>query len=414
MLKDLFHSILCILLLAGSLRAQSEAAARLQAGRGPSSRPIDPAVREQFLGIERIARLPAERRSAEVPKLYAEVLPPLAEIVSRESMASSVFPPEKVLTPRDRTAPPRDGNYGEELETAVATMTPEQVADTIASYHGAVILRRVALKRLEFVLLQFRSDLDKLIQEDLDSPDLSTAKRGFSAIAEMRLKEFVEPVSSILITGPSPHDADARKALAWMQSKPEAAKPFLADLVRSPAEITRYRDLLRIMLFHEPPDPVLLKLMESSDAGIRRSAAIVLEETDQNSAIELVPSLTSDPDLEVRLAGLRLAFKMPIETFGLVRAAVVPSLNAPSLEEQVRAAAGLAGKHDPISAPVLLRCLKNPQLPAQLRGPVGTGTNILLNSFAILRLDMANWGPDSPQNAKVIERLEQWIASQPK
>jgi hypothetical protein len=420
MMKLIFRGFMVLLLVCQPLRGQitapgaQEAALRasLATRPAPTSRPIDPAILDQFLAVERVARLPVEQRALQVKQLYIDLDSPwMSSIV--EGILSTA-PPASLLvvqTPRvGVSGSEMTETYGRELDAAAQTMAPEEVADKIWQNYGITIMRVATRRRAMYVLTQHPKELGKLIDDALAGTDLQAGKLALSAIGTLRLKDFVPKAMAVHLAG-GPMAQYTTPAIGWVSSDAELARPLIADIEKSPAAVVRHHSILRTLLVGQPADPVLVKLLESPDADIRDSAAMSLEETDIGDVMVLAPRLVKDTDERVRLTGLRMAFRLPDAMFATVRDQFLPTLKSESPNERVRAAVGFAAKGDPAGARCVLEGLKNPALPSQLRGPVSSAARQLVGSRAVLRFDMVEWGPDNPTNAQFIALFEQWITS---
>lgn len=398
-----------MLIACAPVFAQSEAEMRQAPGtwRGPATRPIDPAFREKFVQIERIARLAPEARSARLNELY-EIAQPLLNAFVIESILST-GPPARLLSPDRTRGPGRDELtllWAAELDEAAKTMSPEQVADAIQANHGLIILRVASRRRAMNIFQQNRPQLAALLESHITGPDIEAARRAIGVVGDFQLSEFTEKFMQLYLANGPLADA-ARNSLTWIPSDPALAKKLIEEVEKDPQTLKRHSMLIAVFLRRQPVDERLLKYLDSPDAEMRFAAANALTETDDETMLVLAPKLLEDADSRVRDVGVRIALRAQPAGYQLVRPALIKLLSWPDMQTRIDAAIKLASQQDPHAGPVVLQCYLQTDLDPRYRTRLVTAMRSLLG--AGLRITVSEWG----SNQQIISGLEEWIRANP-
>lgn len=400
-----------LLIVCAPVLAQTEAEMRIAvgAGRMPASRPTDPAIREQFIQIERIARLSPEQRAARLFELY-EIAQPLMNGLFIEGILST-SPPAQLLLPIRRPGPRSDELtllWAAELDEAAKTMSPEQVADTIHANHSSTILQIAARRRALNVFQQNRPQLIAMVDSYISGRDLERAKQAFGAAREFKLAELTERTMQIYLAN-GPLAEAAGNSLIWITSDPVLAKRLIEEVEKDPQTLKRHSMLIAVFLRKQPVDERLLKYLDSPDAQMRFAAANALMETGDETMVVLAPKLLDDADPGVQNIGTKIILTAPAGHYQLARPMLIRLLDSPELTVRIDAAARLASQQDPRSGPVLLQFYLQADLEPRYRNRVMTAMRSLLGTGAGFRVNMSNWGTE----AQIISRLEEWIRANP-
>jgi HEAT repeat protein len=314
-----------------------------------------------------------------------------------------------LLAPGRTPGPGRDELtilWGAELNDAARSMSPEQVADAIQSYHGMTILRIAARRRALYILNQHRAILIPFLQTQITGPDDDAARRAFATIGEFQISELTDECMRIYAAG-GPRANAAQSALTWIPSDPARARMLIDEAETNPEALKRHSMLIAIFLRKQPIDQRLLKYLDSQDADMRYAAANAVMETGDPMLFPLIPKLLDDTDARVSQIGVRLAVRAPAEKYQVVRPSLVKLLSSTDVQSRIDAAARLAAAQDPLAAPVLLEYVKQASLEPRHRSRVMQAVRALLGTQ--VRFNMASWGTDT----LVITQLEDWIKSHP-
>jgi hypothetical protein len=372
---------------------------------------IDPETRTMFVAIENIARAAPELRAALIPNLYRQV-------INRQMLGPNV---ERGLMSLPRNVMSRDNVwlqpgddiaklYNEQLDQqAAAGRAPGEVADQIVASYHAQMLEIASRRRAMHVMFKHYDLLQPLLAADFASGEAEAIKRALSLVGAMELTDFA-PQAVKLLMDEGPLSSYASQTLNQFKPDPALIRPILDELAKNPGAARRYQSAIRSMLAGKAPDAAVLRLLDSPDADVRSAAAGALEWMDRAASLEVIPKLIADADERVRLVGLELSFRLPDDSFAKVRPLVLASLTAPGIRQRCRAAYGLAGKRDTAGAKVLLECARDADLPQDLRIYVASATKSLMKlGNEPFWFSPTQWGPQVPQNARAIERFEQWM-----
>ncbi len=386
-----------------------ESAARAAAARGgPATGRSDAAARaalsrEEFLNVEHIARLPPPQQKEQLPHLYRDISPPLMGPAS-EMILSSM--PAHLLAGDRQYARDDDltTNYAAELDAAATTMAPEQVADVIVANHGELILRLATRRRCIHTLVRHKADLARLVDQDLASDEPAAIGRACAAINALRLTEFLDKIVAIYIAN-GPFARDARSVLVWLHDS-KAAKALIQDIQKDPATLKRHYSLLNGMLYRQPADPALQRLLASPDADTRFYAAYALAESGDEALAADAPRLAADADSRIRLVAARIGSALPDRAFAAVRPSMLTLLLDDGADVRLEAACGLANRKDPAAARTLLGFWKQPTMRGDFHRIMQAISKLTDQNFSY---DIHHWGPDNSQNARAIADFEHWI-----
>jgi hypothetical protein len=437
----------------GSLEEQMRIrrAAAIAGGTGAraTSQPTDPAAISLFVKIETLARLPVAARNPQILWFYLDAAPLMT--LAAEAFLSSV--PPNLFEPAGRggggtplrpaTSPSASDPYLAQLNTAAATMTPQEVAERISSLHGPAILRVAARRRALQIARENAADLAPLIRADLTGADLTIARRAADYIHTLQLREFVDVAIPIYLANGPTADA-AHWALGWVVSDPAVAGALVDDIDKNPSAIARHFMILSSALRAEPADPRLVKLLDSENADTRYFAAASLNEIASAERLKILPKLMHDTDLQIKMLAIKSGFALGPEEYAKIRDTMVTALLDRDPRVRLEIADGLATKRDLAAAQPLLDFLKAsaapksmyfpftrvsptaPSAPGQ-RGRISPMTESdggLKLLMAIGRLmdsrgrrlsyNTARWGPDEPQNLAAIDEFENWIKNNSK
>jgi hypothetical protein len=200
-----------------------------------------------FLDVERVARRSEADQRDEIPRLYREVYPKLRGYLAH-------------LQP-----------YGLPIGEG---LTVEQLAERIEQEAGWGWLAEGARRRARDVLGRHRGLVVRLVREDFETGGPEALDRAVRTVGDLRLWELLNQTVHVLQTGPE-ELADAAAYALRDLNDPRAIEPLIR---KDPQRPTKYLELLRCLQRNRPPHPLLVNLLKSGNATVRRQAAYALEE----------------------------------------------------------------------------------------------------------------------------------------
>jgi hypothetical protein len=279
-------------------------------------------ARRLFVEIESVARLPLARQAERLPRIYRDVCPQFAGM----RVAHTAFGP----------AP-----------AAVRRESPEQLADRIAASGGSPMLGEGGRERCKAILSAHRNAVEVLARGDLRSGPHRDHPWALHVIGELRLVRLFDDVIGAL-RDPDPIYA----AQALRELGDPRAIPFL--IKRFPEEPTRYFEVLRTLQHDRPPHPLLLELLRSGDADVRWRAAYALVESHDPVLVSIIPSLVSDPAMDVRRHAGYIVTAFDDDVYRRARPSIEPLLTDSEMAVRADVAVAMASRKDLTSAPALL------------------------------------------------------------
>jgi hypothetical protein len=293
----------------------------------PIARPTDADVREQFLKIERIARLSAKEQAKQLPHLYRDLAPRYMNYVSFVSSYR-----KNILDSKNVGFPDTAETYSQQLADAVGEKSPEEVADAIKDN---MWLNVAAKKRAAWVFRRHLKAVGKLLEADLDSGDKFSVKRAACTINTLKLTSFSEKLLQIYLADDETSDG-VRGPLIFM-ARPHIFEPLLLKVEKDPRLLIRCAGLFQGPLYHKPTNPMLLKLVSSSDEEISYHAAYALYECKDSKLAPLAAKFAKNPAPRFRVTAAHWASNMEAEAFKSIRKELLPLLA--DRDEKVQAAA---------------------------------------------------------------------------
>lgn len=398
--------ILGLLLCIGGAFGQGLEEARragIAVGRAGPAAP-QPDVREQFLAIERVARIPRDERKAQIPRLYTDLAPPLMNY-TMEGMVSS-RPAHLMERDRQYLSDTKGfAAYADQLEAAAGTMTPEEVADKIIQTNSQLILRVASRRRAIQVMQEHPAEMKTLIDADLESDDLSRVSRAYSVIEAIPLSQYGERLVKDYL-GDGPRSEQARRTLLFMR-EPSMEPLLMKEIEANPRSIIKHGGLLAGVMAGKPASPTMMKLLESPDAEVRLHATIALEMSRDPRLGPMLPRLVAGGDPRTIEAALMIAVYLPNESFAQAREALLPLMNAQDQKTATLAAWVFATQKDIAAGPVLLKWIQLPAMDESNKVRISQAMSRLTGIS--VNYDMHSWGPQNPRNQAAIAKFSTWI-----
>jgi HEAT repeat protein len=365
--------------------------------------PADLQARQQFLEVERFARLSKDDQSKGLPAFYREVAP-----AHLSSMVTAILSscPANILDRHGIGGPPGDykKRWADQLQDAAATSSPEDIADNLAT---TMWFRIASYVRTRQILEQNPKAVADLVTEDLDSTNLDDVKRGCSAVSELHLNQFTEKVLAIYLKNDALSEP-AKTALIWL-ADPKIVRPLLDEVAKDPRNIVRHAGLFEGPLRDKPAEPLLVKLLSSPDPEIRLGAATALTECKDATLAAPVGKLAHDSDARVVDVALLMAQKLPEDAFATIRADLASLLDSHDQDSRLGAITTFAKHKDTLAGPTILEFLKLDNIDP------GSAVRIMqaMNSLTgkAFGYQMHRWGPLN--NQKAIAEFEAWMKEHP-
>ena len=312
---------------------ESAAHDKLNSGKAePSVRtghPKDADAREQFLAIERIARLSAQEQAKQLPHLYRDLAPRYV-IHGEVSIISSYR--QNILDSKNMGFPDAGDTYSQQLDKAAGKKSPEEVADAIGSI---MWLDVAANERVLWVFGRHAKAVDKLLEVDLDSGEKSSVKRAACAIRALKRTSFSEKLLQIYLADDETSDGVWGPLLSM--NRPHLIEPLLLKVEKDPRLLIRCAGLFQGPLYHKPTNPMLLKLVSSADEEISYHAASALYECKDSKLAPLAAKFAKNPAPRFRVTAAHWASNMEADDFKSIRKELLPLLA--DRDEKVQSAA---------------------------------------------------------------------------
>lgn len=370
--------------------------------RPQTDRPVKRDTRNEFLRIERIARLSAKGQRYKLPVLYRELAPRYMNPVI-EGVLSGY--PRNIL---DRSAGfgnpggPHMTVWAGQLSAVAEKMSPEQVADRLEiRLWWAVAARARALH----IFRTYPKATSKLIAADLKTGTKQSVGRAAMTILSLKLRDFT-PELLACFAADDETSKPAGHALLFL-SDPAIVEPLLDRVEDDPRFLIRCAGLFQGPLSREPAEPQLLKLLQSEDSEVRYHAAYALSECRDARLATPAAKLAADREPRFRSLAAILGLRLPAKAFRSTREEFLPLLS--DREENVRfdALRCFAGQKDLAAGGVLLKLLQLDTLPEGRKVTVMQAMSSLTGST--FQYNLHKWGDGTPGNKLAIEKLQDWL-----
>ncbi|MBC8873488.1 MAG: HEAT repeat domain-containing protein [Planctomycetes bacterium] len=365
------------------------------------ARPRDGDARQQFLDIERIARLSMSDQVKQLPHLYKDLAPRYMNSAIEGILSSH---PDHILD-RTRFGGPggdRTTRWAQQLAEAASRMSPEQVADKLES---RLWLSVAARARAIQVLKKHADATAQLIDADLKSGVKQEVARASATILALELPSFVDRLLAMYMD-----DADVPRevyrTLLFMRNV-SIVRPLLERVEEDPKFLVRCAGLFQGPLHGKPAEPTLLKLLESPDKEIRYHAVYALYACRDPKLAPQAVKLAGEKEPRFRSAAAQLASNLPADSFAAVRDKLLRLLNDEDETVRFKALRCFAEQKDLAAGPVILKLLKQDQISRQYRVTVMQSMSKLAGSTFNYR--QHTWGPGTPGNTRAIEKFEAWL-----
>ena len=387
-------------------RTEKEAAARANKGRDRAGAPIalpgDVDAREQFLRIERIARLHKEEQAKQLPYLYRDLAPrymsPFVEMII-SSHRRNILDPKDLGFPEGRTT----DTYADQLANAAGKLSPEEVADAVKDN---MWLNVAARARALWVFGRHAEAVDKFLQSDLDSRDAPAVRRAAGTINSLGRTSFSGKLLQMYLADDE-LSKEVWPPLLFMDHS-DLVEPLLRKVEKDPQLLIRCAGLFHRPLYRQPAHPVLLKLVSSEDKEISYHAARALLECKDRDLVPLAAKFAKDSDPRFREIAAYWASNMEPGDFKSIREDLLPLLTDADGKVSFDALLYFAQQKDLAAGPILLDFLRRPRMYEPHKVKIMQPLHALTGTH--FGYDMHNWGPGGrPSNREAIEKLEAWL-----
>ena len=401
-MKRITSAVAGLMLMQGSLLLAEGMDSRENIAKGLPriARPVDSDARQQFLEIERIARLPMEQQAKELPRLYKELAPrymnPFVEGLIN-SPRSHILDDSKFGSSDDNTT-----RWAQQLSDAASDMTPEEVADKL----GNGLWENTASRARAIQAFKKHADATAaLIRADLETKTRQAVQRATQTIQSVRLPGFTDALLEALLLNDKTSEP-ALRALIFMRDSPVKQR-LLEEVKRDPESLIRFAGLLQRPQWRKPADPLLLKLLNSPDAEIRYAAIRAVYECTDPKLAPAAVRFALDKDERFRVGAAQFAGNLPRTSFLAVREQLLPLLV--DEDEGVRKVAlrSFAQQKDLAAAEMILKLLKQDEVGEGLKVTIMQSMVKLAGSH--FDYFMHEWGPDRSDNQKAIDQFEAWL-----
>jgi HEAT repeat protein len=202
----------------------------------------------------------------------------------------------------------------------------------------------------------------------------------------------------------TPLSQPAHAALVWL-ADPAIVRPLLEQIEKDPKRIVRHAGLFQGPLAGRPAEPILVKLLDSPDAGVRYPAAYAVFECNDATLAQPIARFAKEADPRLRSAARTLAMHLADDAFASIRSDLAPLLSSEDNRLCLEAITCFAKRKDFLAGPPILRLLKQDRIDAGQAVTVMQALNALADSA--FSYDMHNWGPKA--NGKAVARFEAWL-----
>lgn len=403
---------------SGTARAVSKEGLRraeIENRKGNPVRPARPAdldAKQQFLEIERIARLPQEEQIKQLPRLYHDLAPPYMNSFITGIISSYR---NNILEPGSFDGPGGDhpGNWSSQLSDAAKESTPEEVAEKIGSRMWLNVASRV--RSIQVFKDHSRRTME-LIDSDLDSGQADRVARAASTILAMKWRSYSMRLLEILLAESAdlkaidgskhPISSPVRRALLFLHDP--AIIPVITEKVKqNPRILIHVAGFFQHPLYHEPADPMLLALVSSKDREVSYYAAYALAECKDARLAPLAAKFAADKESRFRWLAGHWSLNLPRKSFLSIRKNLLPLLKDKKEDVFKQALRCFARHKDPEAGKVVLDMLKRSEILRQLEVTVMQCFREMAGSS--FGYSMHNWGPGNRKNSEAIEKFENWL-----
>ena len=381
--------------------ATRDNSSEIVAARPPKgARPMDADARQQFLAIERLARLPMPEQAKQLPRLYKDLAPRYMNLMVEGLLSVSrphILDPGNFDGPGGNTA-----TWAGQLADAASEMTPEQVADKLEI---GLWLNVAARARAIEVFKKHADATAALIEAGLKSKQTQSVERAAATILALDLRAFTDRLLTMYIEDADPPE-EIFRTLLFLRDPP-ILRPLLEEVGKDPKFLVRCAGLFQGPLYREPAEPLLLELLKSSNTEIRYGAVRALYECSDEKLAQPAVELASEKETRLRSAAAQFASNLPQDSFEAVRGKLLPLLS--DKEESVRFAAlrCFCQQKDLAAGPVIIELLRRDQIADQYEVTVMQAMSKLAGST--FNYSLHNWGPGTSRNRRAIEKFEAWL-----
>ena len=389
--------------------------AEIQNRTGNSVRPVRAAdlnAKQQFLEIERIARLPQEELIKQLPRLYRDLAPPymspfITGIIS--SYRSNILEREGF----DGPGGDHLSNWSSQLSDAAKKLEPDVVAEKIGSRMWLNVACRV--RSIQVFKDNSRRTME-LIDSDLDSGQADRVARAASTILAMKWRSYSMRLLEILLAESAdlkatdkserPISSPVRLALTFLHD-PAIIPVIMEKVKQNPRVLVHVAGFFQHPLYHEPADPMLLALVSSKDREVSYYAAYALAECKDARLAPLAAKFAADKESRFRWLAGHWSLNLPRKSFLSIRKDLLPLLKDKKEDVFKQALRCFARHKDPEAGKVILGMLKKNEIPRQLEVAVMQSFREMAGSS--FGYSMHNWGPGKRKNSEAIEKFENWL-----
>jgi len=338
------------------------------------------AVRELFVEIVRIERLPASERRKEIPRVYLNLFDPVVS----QAYAVAYLP---------RSMPPLKSDK----------MSPEELADAVGSATGWGSVLYMARSRCLDMLRENPDILVPLVKRDLEGSDLTGRKRGLKLVSELPRPEYFDDVIGIFRD-----DTELSSTAAYSLrdlNDPRAIRPLIQ---KDPKQPTQYFEIMRFLSRKRKGDPELVRLLGSPDSKVRWQAAYALADSEDESLAGDAQKLMKDTCPAVREQGGAIAINLHAN-FSKVRPLLIQLLSDPDPMVRMNVAIWFASRGDKVCAPALLLLEKDASIGELYHSTVVQAIQNVTGTYFGYHIGSDAWRPDTENNKKAVKRFSEWI-----
>jgi len=357
----------------------------------------DPDVREKFLEIERIARLPEAEQAEEIPRLYRELAPRYMSPVI-EMILSSYR--ENILDKGNYGSPGGDHHtaWAQQMTEAESELTPEEVADKM---DGGLWLNVAARVRAIQILKEHEELTAELIEADLDSGGEPELGRACGTIGSLQIKTFTDRLLSLYMENDGECD-HARNTLMFLGDD-SIIDPLMERMKAEPEFLTQCAGFFQSSQWREPADPLFLTLLDSSDQEIRYAAVRAVYECSDPLLADHIVKMAGEEDVRMRSAAAYLGGNLPTESFTDVRDNMLPLLSDEDESIRIDAIVCFSHQEDPAAGPIIIEMLRRDEMSEQHKVYIMQSMSRLVGDTC--GYYMHEWGPERRGNREAIQKF---------
>ncbi len=350
----------------------------------PSSSELEKKVKESFILIEEIWKLPDTEKQKRIIIIYKEAVPSIYFVPFADP-----YIPSQVMNP------PPNLEQNELAEWYSNNLRLSQFMRYTRSRGLALLKENLLTTKL-------------LIDKDLESEEIRDKERALTYISEFKLNEYVKKVIHIFL------NVSELETKAAYTIRDLDYYYGIAHLIEKPPNPTKYFEILRNLQKGKRPYKGLIALLDSPNYEIRWRAAYSLAESGDSSLVPYVKRLVKDNHPEVRRQVASMGFLLQGDDYEKVYNDLVGLLDDSDRSVRRDVVCSFAWRKDSICARELLNLLRDSTMEETWHSNIWQAMHNLTGTYWGYYHGSDAWKPDTENNKKAIEKFEKWIVKREK